>query len=232
MGTGTGQASIMASFDDVTQAVLVTVAARVADLSLARDADGSPVEGVLELTQGRASSLRAVPRGPDGTVLQLAVDWSSSNTTVAAVDPQGQVLARAPGTATVRAAAGGVERDVRIRVVAPVTAEATPQPSRPEPITTTETDPVVAQPVTGEPAGMPSAPGVIQLLITNTWAEVYVDGAFHGETDRLPGLPLPAGQHTLRLLRAGHLTWDTTIVLAPGDTARIRTELRPRGEHP
>jgi hypothetical protein len=167
----------------------------------------------LELVEGATSSLRAIARSGTGVTIDRTTSWTSVNPLVAAVDAQGRVTGRAPGATRLQARVDGVARDLRV-VVAPSDAVASRVAGPAEPVRAA--------------APPPAAPGVLQLLITNTWAEIWVDGQLQGETDRLPGLQLAAGPHTLRLLRAGMLSWDTTVVLAGGDTIRVRTMMRPR----
>jgi alpha-tubulin suppressor-like RCC1 family protein len=72
----------------------------------------------LLLVKGDTATLSVVVRDSAGNVLAgRGVDWSSSNTAVAAVDASGRVIAREPGTATITAHSEGRSATAAVRVV-------------------------------------------------------------------------------------------------------------------
>jgi len=81
-----------------------------------------------------------------------------------------------------------------------------------------------------QPATAPQPPpmGFLGLAISNTQATVRVDGVDLGSLRR-GVIPLEANvQHRLRLERQGYLTFDTVIVVTPGDTVRLARSLARR----
>jgi serine/threonine-protein kinase len=76
--------------------------------------------GTAALTVGQAQSLTAIPRDSFGAALATAaVEWTSSNTGVASVSPEGIVTARAAGFAQLTARVSGHSATVGITVNAP-----------------------------------------------------------------------------------------------------------------
>ena len=75
------------------------------------------------MTVGTTMQLSAIPRGRSGVPLTgVAVAWSSSDASVAAVSAAGLVTAVAPGQAVIRATGGGRTGEAAITVAAPVVA--------------------------------------------------------------------------------------------------------------
>lgn len=70
----------------------------------------------VTLTVGATQALGASARSANGAVLSAQVVWSSSASSVAAVSASGVVTAIAPGTAEIRAVAGGVAGTARVTV--------------------------------------------------------------------------------------------------------------------
>jgi|GEM_PF-1785752 len=112
--------------------ILRRIAALLPLLALAACGDGQgptvPPRGVeiaavevtapaASVTVGETMQLDATPRGANGAALPgVAVGWSSSNETVAAVSATGRVTANAPGQATIRATAGGRTGETTVTV--------------------------------------------------------------------------------------------------------------------
>lgn len=75
------------------------------------------------MTVGTTMQLGVTPRGRSGAPLAgVAIAWSSSDATVAAVSAAGLVTAIAPGQAVIRATGGGRTGEAAITVVAPQVA--------------------------------------------------------------------------------------------------------------
>jgi len=70
------------------------------------------------------------------------------------------------------------------------------------------------------PAAPPKLPPARVVVSSMPWAELYVDGRLVGNTP-VTDLRLPAGQHRLRLERAGFRPHEEVVNLAPGQTLRI-----------
>ncbi len=65
----------------------------------------------------------------------------------------------------------------------------------------------------------PAEPG--HLFVNATpWGQLYVDGQLIGNTPRA-NLALPAGDHTIRVLREGYNPFERTIKVEPGQTVRL-----------
>jgi hypothetical protein len=78
-------------------------------------------------------------------------------------------------------------------------------------------------------AAVVAAPG--RLVVGATpWAQLYVDGRFIGNTP-VVDLPVAAGTHTLRLVRAGFEPEERVVSVAPGETLRV-TRIRLREARP
>jgi serine/threonine-protein kinase len=73
----------------------------------------------------------------------------------------------------------------------------------------------------------PVAPGRLQALIT-PWAYITIDDRAHGARDRIDEQLAARVPHHLHLERQGYLAFDTTVVLKPGETARLTIQLPPR----
>ena len=71
------------------------------------------------------------------------------------------------------------------------------------------------------PTAAPSAAGSARLFINSTpWGQLYVDGTLIGNTPKAD-LELSAGTHALRVVRAGFITFERTVRVAPGETLRL-----------
>ena len=103
--TGPGRAVIVASSDDVSDRVTVTVAARVEVAAV--EIQG----GDITFEAGATTPLTATVRSSSNQLLaDRSVSWRSLNPTVAAVDPStGLATANAPGEAVIVATSEGVE---------------------------------------------------------------------------------------------------------------------------
>ena len=67
----------------------------------------------------------------------------------------------------------------------------------------------------------PTAAGSARLFINSTpWGQLYVDGTLIGNTPKAD-LELSAGTHALRVVRAGFITFERTVRVAPGETLRL-----------
>lgn len=113
---GVGTATIEAARRGRRATAVITVEeelppAEVADIQVSPDA--------ADLEPGDTLRLAATVLDADGDILGVPVEWSSDDTDVATVDANGLVTARAGGTATITAAAGGVTGSAEITVTAP-----------------------------------------------------------------------------------------------------------------
>ena len=78
--------------------------------------------------------------------------------------------------------------------------------------------PAPREPVRAAPAPA-AAPG--HLFVNATpWGQLYVDGQLVGNTPRA-NLAVPAGEHTIRVLREGYDPYERTIRVGPGETVRL-----------
>lgn len=122
----------------VRRSVGIVVAAVLAAGALACD-QTSPVEpgGVRSvalipqgttLRPGSRMTVLAAPLDAQGNVLDVPVTWQSLSPTLLSVDPAGEVTALAPGSATLRATAGGVSNTLRLSLVNPPAARITLAP--------------------------------------------------------------------------------------------------------
>jgi hypothetical protein len=94
------------------------------------------------------------------------------------------------------------------------------EPAAPPPAPGTRAVPQAARgPETTSPARRPARPGTVFINAT-PWGSLYVDGRLVGNTPQA-NLQLPAGTHTLRIVRDGFVPWEREITLAAGDTVRI-----------
>jgi hypothetical protein len=86
-----------------------------------------------------------------------------------------------------------------------------------------ELESMTAQPVAPRPATTAQRPAVrpgTVFINATPWGSLYVDGRLVGNTPQA-NLRLPAGTHTLRIVRDGFVPWEREITLAAGDTVRI-----------
>lgn len=91
--------------------------------------------------------------------------------------------------------------------------------------------PAADPPAAGLPPAPPS-PARGQVVVSSVpWAELYVDGRLVGNTP-IMNLRLPAGQHRLRLERAGFRPYEQVVNLASGQTLRITGIVLPQDTAP
>jgi uncharacterized protein YjdB len=112
-GVAAGQATITATSEGKSGSAVVTVTAvPVASVTVAPP--------TLSLQTGQTGTLTATTKDAAGNVLtDRIVAWTSSNTGVATVAPNGTVTAVAPGTATITATSEGKTGTSTITVTAP-----------------------------------------------------------------------------------------------------------------
>jgi len=103
-----GSAVVTATVDGKTGNATVLVPTQIDRVEMSR--------AVLTLGVGATEQLRATARGYDGAVLERGFVWTSSNSAVAAVDPDGRVTGRGFGTAIITATAEGKSGSVRVDV--------------------------------------------------------------------------------------------------------------------
>jgi uncharacterized protein YjdB len=119
LGRAGGTARVMASVEDVSREVTVSVEVDVAAVALHAGGDTVPVSR-LGLILGDTVTLRASVSDRAGRVLaDEPVRWISSSSAVAEVDRSGRVTARGVGQVVVTASAGGVSREVPVEVSRP-----------------------------------------------------------------------------------------------------------------
>jgi peptidoglycan/xylan/chitin deacetylase (PgdA/CDA1 family) len=107
---GNGATSIRASAGDVEASLPVTVAQRVASLSIVADS-------LVLRDPGDTVTVAALVRDPGGTdVAGAEVVWTSGDTSVARISSAGLLEAAATGTTLVRATAGEYSDTLRVRV--------------------------------------------------------------------------------------------------------------------
>lgn len=107
-GVSVGEATIMATADELFGAAIVTVEEPVFSIELTQDtATLSPTETI---------QLAATPRDGTGRALNRPVQWSTSDPAVVTVDATGKVTAVGLGNARVTASAGGKQGQVDIVV--------------------------------------------------------------------------------------------------------------------
>lgn len=100
------------------------------------------------------------------------------------------------------------------RAVRPVAAVPPPTPPAP---------PAAPPPAAPKDAG---AVSIVRVSVSPA-ANVFMDGVDRGKKSRFEETVVP-GTHTLRIVREGFVTRDTTITLAPGATVLLRIELLER----
>jgi hypothetical protein len=84
--------------------------------------------------------------------------------------------------------------------------------------------------VTGAPASTLAAAGSLSIVSEPGGAAVYLDGAFVGHTPaHFPNVA--AGDHRVRLARAGYLENGRTVAIAAGETRRVSVGLTPNLAH-
>ena len=65
-------------------------------------------------------------------------------------------------------------------------------------------------------------------IVVHPWAEVSVDGRLVGTTP-MDRVPLPAGAHTLSLRHPAYEALVRSVMIKPGETARIVIDLPTDG---
>lgn len=214
-GRAPGEATVSAVVGTTTHRVPLVIAPRPSTVAIVTGPEARPLRGGLSLEPGQVAGLRGIVRDRRGARLADAVTWSSSDPSVASVSLDGTVRARAPGSARITAASGGISAAFELTVASALE----PDLSR--------------APPTGQPLSTPAAnrtPGTLRLRIENTWAYVRVDGELQDPNgSRVVSLSLAPGEHRLVLSRPGWLTLDTVLVIRSGVQTVIVKELRPGG---
>ena len=100
-----------------------TPAVSIASLAVA------PATGNLQL--GQSLQLSASARDAAGQPTSVSIVWTSADPSIASVSPGGLVVAKAPGSVSVRAAAGGMESNTLITVASAATGAPAPAPVGP-----------------------------------------------------------------------------------------------------
>ena len=77
-------------------------------------------------------------------------------------------------------------------------------------------------------ASAPGPPGVLQILIVPTWANVAIDGVARGQRTRDVDTLSSGVVHRLRFERPGFMSIDTTATLQPGEQRLVRIQMTPR----
>jgi hypothetical protein len=67
-------------------------------------------------------------------------------------------------------------------------------------------------------------PGSLHIY-SSPWAEIYIDGAFSGNSPTSKPLFLSAGQHTVTLKRSGFKTYEEVVTVANGELKRLKVKL-------
>jgi predicted Ser/Thr protein kinase len=180
----------------------------------------------------------SVPAGNRGTVRVTNLP-AGAVVTADGRRQQGAEFALVPGQRTIRIEAQGFEpMSRRVRVVAGQRVEVAYERR--------ERAPTLAQTPAGgqnqpapQPAQQPAtpagggaaAPAASQLarlqLALRPPATLFIDGSSRGERGTYNDSLLP-GTHTLRAVKDGFVTWDTTITVTAGQTTRIIKNLEPR----
>jgi len=204
---------------------------------------GIPTVPVLELATGDTVGLMAMVSAADGSPLPgQEVVWSSTNSELASVDSDGQLIALAAGSLTIGASVGEVTRQVPVLVSAPanepevaeaetavpeeVPTDVDPGPSQEDPAPSQE-DPEPTQEDPAPSAAEPPPPnGVLVLDVGPRPGRVEIDEEPEEEILRHFILSLSPGQHTLRIEIPNLMPVDTVFEITSGDTTRIRKTLQ------
>jgi uncharacterized protein YjdB len=211
-GVAPGGAIVTATTEGRSASAMVTVVGRGAAALVVQP-------GNVSIAVNKTARLNAIVREEMGNVRPpRSVAWSTSAPGIASVSQTGLVTGLAPGTARVTVTGEGL-----IGVPTTVTVTGSVAVTRP---------PVAAKaPPAGAPAKVtvkaPVAPGIVQMLVM-PWAFVSIDG--HAAVHRARGVDtLSAGvQHRLRFERPGFVTFDTTVMLQPGEQRVLEIQLTPR----
>jgi hypothetical protein len=131
-----GTVRLTATADGITSSVTMSIEAlRAASVRLSTPP---------ALREGGTARLAATVQDAAGRPLETAVQWRSSNTSVAVVDG-GVITARGAGTADITAVADGQQATVSVKVTAPEPAVV------PNPAVSTPPSPAPSEPVRAEP---------------------------------------------------------------------------------
>ena len=129
-----------------------------------------------------------------------------------------------PGTAAPAAPAGD---SAALRAPAPAGSTSAARPAAPRASAGSRAPapsraaarPAPRAPARAAPAPPPAEPG--HLFVNATpWGQLYLDGQLVGNTPRA-NLAVPAGEHTIRVLREGYEPWERTIRVGAGETVRL-----------
>ena len=217
-------------------------------------------------------------------VRSASVAWSSSDSAVASVSPDGSLTGVAVGNATVTASSGekrasvaitvqpvatpvgavasvdvvpararvGINRRLALRAVAKdaagnVVGSRVTWASSASTIVAVATNGVVigveagTASVTASSDGVrsppavitvvgsaPGPPGVLQILIVPTWANVTIDGVSRGQRTRGVDTLSSGARHRVRFERKDYVTIDSTLTLQPGEQRRLTIQMTPR----
>ena len=74
----------------------------------------------------------------------------------------------------------------------------------------------------------PGPPGILQILIVPTYANVAIDGVGRGQLTRAVDTLSSGTRHRVRFERAGYVTVDSTLTLRPGEQRRLTIQMTPR----
>lgn len=79
---------------------------------------------------------------------------------------------------------------------------------------------VAAPPAAAPAAAAGASEGARVFVNASPWGQVFIDGALIGNTPRA-NIGLAPGNHTIRVSRAGFVTWERSVRVAAGDTLRL-----------
>ena len=82
------------------------------------------------------------------------------------------------------------------------------------------TAPAAAAPATAPAPAAGESGGARVFVNASPWGQVFIDGALIGNTPRA-NIALAPGNHTIRVSRAGFVTWERSVRVAAGDTLRL-----------
>jgi eukaryotic-like serine/threonine-protein kinase len=130
-GVGAGATRITARDGAVTATLTVSVAPPAVDPAIVASVD---IADVRPLTVGESARVTASARNAAGDPAPgAAIEWSSSNPSVASITQEGMLTARGAGSATIRASAGGRTADRAVTVRAREVASRPDTPAAPPP---------------------------------------------------------------------------------------------------